>query len=128
MADLYVIDTHVLIWYFIGSPRLSLDLKTQIDEIRNRNGRLLIPTIVLAEAFYIAEKGKVQFDFVELYRLIREHAEFAIVGFGTEIFDAVIRVHDVPELHDRIIVATARFYDAGILTKDQVIREAQAKL
>lgn len=37
-----------------------------------------------------------------------------------------MRVHDIPELHDRIIVVTARFYEAGILTKDHVIREAEA--
>jgi len=38
-----------------------------------------------------------------------------------EILDQVIQVKNVPELHDRIIVATARFYDAGILTKDRII-------
>src|SRR3989337_2097873 len=89
---LYVLDTHVLIWYFIGSTRLHKKLKEKIDTIRNRGGRLLIPTIVLAEALDIAEKGRVEFDFDKMYRLIVEEPEFEIVGFGFEIFDETIRI------------------------------------
>ena len=124
MVDLYVVDTHVLIWYFTGSKRLKLALKEKIDETRARNGRLLVPTIVLAEALDIAEKGRVQFDFAEMHRLIREKQEFEIVGLSPEIFNAVVQVQNIPELHDRIIVATARFYGAGILPKDRVILES----
>ncbi|MBI3245004.1 MAG: PIN domain-containing protein [Deltaproteobacteria bacterium] len=121
MADLYVVDTHVLIWYFTGSKRLKPVLREKIDEIRNSNGRLLVPTIVLAEAFDIAEKGRVEFDFVEMERVIREESVFEIISFSPEIFTTVTQVRNVPELHDRIIVATARFYGAGILTKDREI-------
>jgi PIN domain nuclease of toxin-antitoxin system len=121
---LYVIDTHVLIWYFIGSKRLSKKLRDKIDETRNEGGRLLIPTIVLAEALYIAEKGRVEFDFTQMYKLIKEQPEFEIVGFGPEIFDETIKIKDIKELHDRIIAATARFYQVGVLTKDKIISES----
>jgi PIN domain nuclease of toxin-antitoxin system len=124
MADLYVVDTHVLIWYFTGSTRLKLALREKIDEIRNRNGRLLVPTIVLAEALDIAEKGRVVFDFAEMHRLIREKPEFEVISLSPEIFSTVVQIRNIPELHDRIIVATARFYRAGILTKDRVILES----
>ncbi len=124
MANLYVVDTHVLIWYFTGSKRLKPALREKLDETRAQNGRLLVPTIVLAEALDIAEKGRVQFDFAEMYRVIREEQEFEIVSLSPEIFNTVIQVQNIPELHDRIIVATARFYGAGILTKDRVILES----
>jgi len=68
---LYVLDTHVLIWYFTGSGRLKQQLKELIDHVRSAGGRLLVPTIVLAEAMDIAEKGRVHFDFTEMYRLIK---------------------------------------------------------
>jgi len=121
---LYVLDTHVLIWYFIGSKRLHNTLREKIDAICDRGGRLLVPTIVLAEALYIAEKGRVEFDFAEMYRLIQEEPEFEIVGFGFEIFDETTRIKEIKEIHDRIIVATARFYQVGILTKDKIISES----
>lgn len=121
MAALCVIDTHVLIWYFTGNPRLRSELREKIDEIRNGNGRLLIPTIVLAEALSIAEKGRVEFDFAEMQRVIRDAPEFEVISFSPEIFNEVLQIRNVPELHDRIIVATARFYGASILTKDREI-------
>ena len=63
---LYIIDTHILIWYFTGSKRLSEELKHTIDRVREQGGRLLVPTIVLAEALAIAAKGRVVFDFGHL--------------------------------------------------------------
>ena len=120
----YVVDTHVLIWYFIGSARLQSRLRERIDEVRNQGGRLLIPTIVLSEALDIAEKGRVEFDFAGMYKRIREGEEFEIIGFSPEIFEETRRLRGIKEIHDRIIVATARFYGAGIMTKDRIIRES----
>ncbi len=109
-SALYVLDTHVLIWYFIGSKRLRKKLKDVIDERRGEGGGILVPTIVLAEALDIAEKQKVDFDFNGMYRLIQEQPGFEIVGFGLEIFEETLGVEEVKEIHDRIIVATAKFY------------------
>lgn len=123
-SNLYVLDTHVLIWYFIGSKRLRKELKEVIDETRHQRGLLLVPTIVLAEALDIAEKRRVEFDFYEMYRLIQREPKFEIVGFGFEILEETFRIKEVQEIHDRIIVSTARFYGAGVLTKDQIIHDS----
>jgi PIN domain nuclease of toxin-antitoxin system len=119
---LYILDTHVLIWYFIGSTRLTRAVKEKIEEVRSMGGRLLVPTIVLAEALSVAEKGKVTFDFPEMYHRIKAEPEFEIISFTPEIMEEVTALA-IPEIHDRIIVATARFYQAGILTKDKIIRD-----
>ena len=66
------------------------------------------------------------FDFDAMYRRIVEEPEFEIVGFSPEIFEVVVRLRDVKEIHDRIITATARFYRVGVLTKDKVINESGA--
>lgn len=55
---------------------------------------------------------------------MRDEPEFEIVEFGLEVFDETLRVSAVPEIHDRIIVATARFFGADLLTKDGVIRSS----
>jgi len=87
-------------------------------------GKLLVPTIVLSEALDIAEKGKVEFDFQSMYRLIRDDPSFEIVGFTPEIFDETVKAREIKEIHDRIILATARFYGAGIISKDRVIKNS----
>jgi len=125
MDTLYVVDTHVLIWYFIGSRCLQKKLKEKIDGVRNLGGRLLVPTIVLAEALDIAEKGRVDFDFHAMYQKILDEPEFEIVGFSPGIFEEVVHLKNVKEIHDRIITATARFYRVGVLTKDKVINESE---
>jgi len=121
---IYVLDTHILIWYFIGSKRLKGGLKEKIDEVRRRGGRLLVPTIVLAEALAIAERDKVEFDFQRMYQLIKDETEFEIVSFTSEILEEAMHIK-IPEIHDRIIVATAKFYKAGILTRDRIILESE---
>lgn len=122
MSEVFVLDTHVLIWYFTGNPRLRPELRERIDTTREQDGRLLVPTIVLAEALYVAEKGKARFDFDEMHRLVRTEPEFEIISFTPEILEEVIGIRDIPELHDRIIAATGLFYGAGIMTKDRVVR------
>lgn len=49
-----------------------------------------MPTIVLSEALDIAEKEKVEFDFQEMYRLIKENPVFEIIGFTVSIFDETL--------------------------------------
>jgi len=121
---IYILDTHVLIWYFIGSHRLHPKLREKIDTIRTQGGRLLVPTIVLAEELDIAEKGRVEFEFNRMYRLIVEEPEFEIIGFGFEIFEEAMKIKGVKEIHDRIIVASAKFYEVGVLTKDKIINNS----
>lgn len=79
------------------------------------------PTIVLSEAFDIAEKRKVELDFQKMYRLISDNPVFEIIGFSASIFDETLEIKDIQEIHDRIIVATAKFYSAHIITKDRII-------
>jgi len=83
-SALYVLDTHVLIWYFIGSKRLSEKLKDVIDERRRKGGRILVPTIVLAEALDVAEKQKVDFDFnlIQCIGSLKRNQGLKLLGLG----------------------------------------------
>ena len=120
----YVLDTHALIWYFTGSKKLSHKAKEVIDDCISKGGRLLVPTIVLSETLDIAEKGKVEFDFQNMYQLINDNTAFQIIGFGASIFHETLEIRDIKEIHDRIIAATARFYSADVITKDRIIRSS----
>ena len=39
---LYVLDTHVLIWYFIDSKRLRKDIREKIDTTRNQSVQIVL--------------------------------------------------------------------------------------
>ena len=126
MDLLTVIDTHLLVWYFVGSKRLSSAVKDRIDEVRRR-GRVIVPTIVLAEALYLAEKERdvsggsedeILLDFDALYESLVEDPGFRIVGFDRAVLEETIAACEVPELHDRITAATSRIHDAESLRED----------
>ncbi len=119
-----MLDTHSLIWYFTGSKKLSRRAKEVIDDCISKGGRLLVPTIALSEALDIAEKRRVEFDFRKMYQVINDNPVFQIIGFGASIFDETLEIRNIQEIHDRIIVATARFYSADIITKDRIIRSS----
>jgi len=55
---------------------------------------------------------------------VQTEPDFEIVEFGIGVFGEVLRIQRVPESHDRIIAATARFYGALLLTKDGEMRPA----
>ncbi|HEC34066.1 MAG TPA: twitching motility protein PilT, partial [Chloroflexi bacterium] len=52
MAHRHVLDTHALIWYLEGNPRLGQDAKRVMDDPRSE---LVLPVIALAEAAFIVE-------------------------------------------------------------------------
>jgi predicted nucleic acid-binding protein len=64
---------------------------------------------------------KDEFDFDKMFRCIEKEPEFEVIGFGVEVFEEVTRLKKIPELHDRIIAATAKFYGAEVLTIDKSI-------
>lgn len=59
-----------------------------------------------------------------MFQIIQNEPEFEIVGFSAEIFEETMRIKSIKEIHDRTVVATARFYSAGIITKDKIIQES----
>lgn len=59
-----------------------------------------------------------------MYQLIKDDQGFEIISFTVEIFDETVRIKAIKEIHDRIISATARFYDTEIITKDRIIKHS----
>jgi PIN domain nuclease of toxin-antitoxin system len=49
----YVINTHALIWFLEGNPRLGSNAKTILS---NRESQLIIPATALAGAVWIVER------------------------------------------------------------------------
>lgn len=117
----YVVDTHTIVWYFTDDKRLS---KRALKILENsvRTGLIIIPSIVLAEIMYIAHKGKITISFEETLNKIEEYQNFYIVPLDVEILRIADKINKNLEMHDRLIVSTAIYYDATLITKDRKIR------
>jgi predicted nuclease of predicted toxin-antitoxin system len=59
-----------------------------------------------------------------MHQLIKDEPCFEIIDFTQSIFEETMKLRKVKEIHDRIITASARVFEAIILTKDKMIMES----
>lgn len=119
---LYVTDTHALVWYIIGKLHDNVDAVFKSAETGEVT--IFIPTIVLAECLYLVENEKIKLDFDDLVRRIEISRNFIPAAFNFQVMKLLPEIR-LKELHDRIIVATAKILNATLITKDREIRESR---
>jgi PIN domain nuclease of toxin-antitoxin system len=124
MANKHVLDTHALIWYLEGNPKLGAAAQAVMDDPVSE---LALPAIALAEAMYIVAKGRTAIPTVpDLLNDVMGDDRIEILPLTLPILQESLRASGVPEMHDRLIVATALYLEglghtAAILTKDTEI-------
>lgn len=120
---IYVTDTHSLVWYFTEDKHLS---RKAFDAFEStiREGVIIIPSIVLAEIIYIYKKGRINLSFKETLQKLDYYNNFEIIPLNVEILKTVDSFNINMEMHDKIIVATALNFKAGLITKDEDIKKS----
>jgi len=119
----FVTDTHALLWWFTDSPKIGPKASAIYDRCERGAVIIFIPTIVIAEALSIFDKRRLSFDFKKLFKRIHDSENFALVARDYPILQKMVDLKDIPELHDKIIVSTAKYLSLPIITKDKVIQE-----
>jgi PIN domain nuclease of toxin-antitoxin system len=123
--DVYVIDTHALIWFLTNDRRLPEAVRGIL--LRAEEGRIqvLAPTIVLAEIMHIADKRQLGISIRLVLEKIEQSKGFAIVPLDAVIIKEALNLPGDFEIHDRIIGATALYYSAILITRDQRLLESK---
>ena len=119
----YVSDTHALLWWFTDSPRISSKAAEVFVECERGRNVIFIPSIVIAEALSIFDKKRIDFDFGTLLETVNYSENFALIALDYPILAAMVDLTEIPELHDKIIVATANYLRYPIITKDNAIQD-----
>jgi PIN domain nuclease of toxin-antitoxin system len=88
------------------------------------NHHVYLSAITLMEVLYLAEAKRVDVNLDELIRHVFSSVNYEIVPVNADVVLAAAEVDDVPELHDRIIVGTAKWLGVPILTGDGIIGES----
>lgn len=125
----HVADTHALVWHLTGSARLSRVAQAVLLDADLGNRRILVPSIALVEIVYLAERGRVAAGLLEqLLGFIEDSAgPYRLVVLDEVVVRAVTRVprDAVPDMPDRIIVATALAHGLPLISVDERIRAAK---
>lgn len=122
--SLFVADTHALAWYFTGAGKLGSEALDVFRASASGRGLIVVPTIVLAELMWISEKKRIGLEFHELVDRIEASQNFEVYPFDMEVLRTAERIRSIPELHDRIVVATAMLVGAKVLSKDEDLRQS----
>lgn len=124
----YVTDTHSIVWHLLGSRKLSQKVRRVFQATDDGRAQVLVPTIVLVESVYIAERQRMPADLVDWFFDLREHQteNYRLVSLDRRVVQSVrdFGAAAVSEMADRIIAATARALDLPLLTVDAAILES----
>ena len=119
----HVTDTHSIVWYFTDDPRLSRRA-LEVFEKTIKEGAIIIPTVVLAEIMYIADKGKITLTFDETLQKIGSYENFIVAALDLEILKVAEKIKLNLEMHDKLIAATTLYYNASLITRDPLITKS----
>lgn len=123
----YVTDTHSFLWYLADSPKLSLKARAIFNSGDQGKLTIIIPAIVLLECIDIFDKKKLELEFEEIVLKIFQANNFIFSEINWGLILEVNKVKGLKDLHDRIIVATARIFDAFLISKDKIIKKVYKK-
>ena len=120
----FVTDTHSLVWYFTDDLRLSRRALKSFESTV-KEGQMIVPTVVLAEILFIAQKGRVNLGFTETVAMIEAMDNFEIAPLDLEVLRMADSIEAPLEMHDKLIVATALCYDSSLITRDEQITKSK---
>lgn len=122
--ELYVADTHSLIWYLNNSPKLGKNANKCFKKVEKGDAKLFIPAIVIAEVIFILETGKIRVELEEIFKKIEEARNFEICPLNIEQLRCLKEQIKIPEMHDRLIVCETILHNGKLITKDKEIKES----
>ncbi len=121
----FVADTHALLWWFVDSPKIGDKAAAIFEECENGEHVIFVPSIVIAEALSIFDKKRVSFNFRRLLKKIDESDNFTLVALDFPVLQKMTTLKNISELHDKIIVATAKHLNLPIITKDEILQDSK---
>ena len=118
----YLLDTIAVIRYLSNTGKISAKVKTIFNKAENGENKLFISTISFMEIMYLAEKNRIPITLEIVIEKIRISSIYKIVNLSIDII-LTAKTVEFHELHDRLILATAKYFDIPIISSDLKFKE-----
>jgi PIN domain nuclease of toxin-antitoxin system len=124
-----VADTHTALWHLFGDPSISRAAADFIDTAAAARRKIALSTISLAEVIYLIEKNRLKPSVYDDLRNALADPEHVLIeaAFTTAIADTMRQVPraEIPDMPDRIVAATAVYFDIPVISRDRRIRSSK---
>jgi PIN domain nuclease of toxin-antitoxin system len=121
----YLADTVAIVRHLRAHPALGPQAAQILRDADSGRHHVYLSAITLMEVLYLSEAKRVDVRLDELIRHVSNSVNYEIVSVNADVVLAAAGVDDVPELHDRIIVGTAKWLEVPIVTGDGIISESR---
>ena len=126
-----VADTHTAVWHLFDDARLSATAGRFIDKAAAAGNRIMVSAISLAEIVYLIEKSRLPANAYTDLKAALDDPDHVLkeAPCTAEIVDAMMGISraDLPDMPDRIVAATALYFDVPVISRDGRIRAAKLK-
>lgn len=123
----FVADTHAFAWYLIDSPKLSECAREIFTMANSGQATIILPAIVLLELIDMVDKKKINIDIEDTLNKIFISQNFIFAELNWVLLWELRRLKVLKDLHDRAIIATAKLFSAGLISKDLIIKKHYPK-
>lgn len=113
----YLADTVALIRHLSKVGKIGKAAKRILEEADNGRHQIFISVISLVEILYLSEKQRIAINLDDTLDSINYSQNYSIVDLTPEIVK-VASASACKELHDRLILSTAKYLGVPILTSD----------
>lgn len=120
----FVTDTQALVKFMMDKKVINDAAHQAYLSADKGEATIIIPAIVLMEVMYLFEKNRIEIGILQTEDLM-ESQNYQFEPLSLEILKTASQIHDIPELHDRLIAATAMHLDLPLITNDPVISKSE---
>ncbi|MBU1196789.1 MAG: PIN domain-containing protein [Proteobacteria bacterium] len=122
--DSFVTDTQALVKFMMGKKVINERSHKAYQAADKGEATIIIPAIVLMEMLYLFEKNRIDVGLLQTEDLFKSrNYQFEPLSF--DILKTASGINDIPELHDRLIAAIAKYLELPLITNDPVIKESE---
>jgi predicted nucleic acid-binding protein len=79
--EVYVVDTHAIVWRFSDDPQLPARVHGLFDAVERGEHRLVVPTIILAELLSLMERRMPGLPLGRILETLRRYPSVHIAPF-----------------------------------------------
>ena len=119
--ETFVVDTHVLWWYFWHPDRLSVPAQAIFRLAETGNAVIIVPAIVVAEIYFLSVKLGQPFSPSDLFGALDGVTGIRDSDLGRSQLVRLDVLTDIGEMHDRLIAAEAMVRNAPLVTRDSAL-------